>query len=316
MERVNLAYHRLARSSPKYRWWKPLVTGLIALGFFLVLTLIGVIALVVMVFVDPNGVGADFESLIYEGTIDVTIPSVLAFSLISIAVMLPALWLATLIMGPRPVGLLSSVTGRLRWQWMLRLVVPALIAFGASYVLYLFALPLVMGEPILAPEVGTDLWVMLAIILLLVPLQATAEEYVFRGYLMQLIGGWLKHPAFAILLPVPLFMLGHLYDIWGLLDVGVFAVFAAWLTWRTGGLEAAIVAHVINNASIFVLGEFGLVDTTATEGSPIGVLVTGATLALYSFFVVRLVRKHAVETTRMVVEVQPVAGPAIVENHS
>ena len=313
---MNLAYHRLARSSPNYRWWKPLVTGLIALGFFVMLSVIVVVALIVLVLVDPNGLGADFEELIFEGVIDSTIPSVLAFSLISIALMLPALWLATLIMGPRPVGLLSSVTGRLRWQWMLRLVVPALVAFGASFVLYLLVLPPLLGEPILAPEIGPNLWLMLAIILLLVPLQATAEEYVFRGYLMQMIGGWLKHPAFAILLPVPLFMLGHLYDIWGLLDVGVFAVFAAWLTWRTGGLEAAIVAHVINNAAIFVLGEFGLVDTNATEGSPVGVLVTGATLALYSFFVVRLVRKHSLETTRLVVEVQPQPGPEIVENHS
>jgi hypothetical protein len=46
------------------------------------------------------------------------------------------------------------------------------------------------------------------VILLLVPLQAAAEEYIFRGYLMQSIGRWLRHPAFAILLPVPLFVLG------------------------------------------------------------------------------------------------------------
>ena len=313
---MNLAYHRLARSSPKYRWWKPLVTGLIALAFFIVLTVIVTVPLIVLTFVDPNGFGAAFGPLIYEGVIDSAVPVVLAFSLSSIALMLPAIWLATLIMGPRPVGLLSSVAGRLRWRWMLRLIIPALVAFGTSFVLYLLVLPPIMGEPAPAVEVGADLWLMLAIILLLVPLQATAEEYVFRGYLMQAIGGWLKHPAFAILLPVPLFMVGHLYDVWGLLDVGVFAVFAAWLTWRTGGLEAAIVAHVINNVSIFVLGEFGLVDTNTTEGSLIGVLVTGVTLALYSWFVVRLVHRNELQTTRTVVEVQPEPRVEIVGNHS
>jgi len=313
---MNFAYHRLGRSWPKYRWWKPLVTGLIAFGFYLVLSVIVIVPLVVLTLVDPNGLGADFEQLITEGVIDSTIPSVLAFSLVTIALMLPALWLATLIMGPRPVGLLSSVAGRLRWRWMLRLVVPALVAFGASFVLYLLVLPPLLGEPILAPSVDSDIWLMLAIIVLLVPLQATAEEYVFRGYLMQMIGGWLKHPAFAILLPVPLFMLGHLYDVWGLLDVGVFAVFAAWLTWRTGGLEAAIVAHIVNNAAIFALGEFGLVDTNTTEGSLIGVAVTAATLAIYSWFVVRLLRRSGIQTTRIVVEEQPQAAPTIVENHS
>lgn len=313
---MNLAYHRLARSSPKYRWWRSLVTGLIAFAFFVVLTVIVTVPVVVVTFADPVGLGAAFQELIFEGVIDSTVPAVLAFSLISIALMLPAIWLATLIMGPRPVGLLSSVTGRLRWRWMLRLVIPALVAFGASFAVYLLVLPLITGEPTVTVQVGTDLWLMLAIIVLLVPLQATAEEYVFRGYLMQAIGGWLKHPAFAILLPVPLFMLGHLYDVWGLLDVGVFAVFAAWLTWRTGGLEAAIVAHVINNGSIFILGEFGLVDTNVTEGSPVGVLVTGATLALYSWFVVRLVTRNAVQTTRVVVEVQPLPAEEIVGNHS
>lgn len=313
---MNLAYHRLARSSPKYRWWKPIVTGLIALAFFIVLTVIVTVPVVVLTFVDPDGIGAAFEPLIYEGVIDSTVPVVLAFSLIAIAIMLPSVLLARLIMGPRPLGLISSVAGRLRWRWMLRLTGPALVAYGAAYVLYLLVFPPLFGDPPLVFEIGPDLWLMLAIILLLVPLQATAEEYVFRGYLMQAIGGWLKHPAFAILLPVPLFMLGHLYDVWGLLDVGVFAVFAAWLTWRTGGLEAAIVAHVVNNASIFVLGEFGLVDTNTTEGSLIGVLVTGATLALYSWFVVRLVHRHALQTTRAVVEVQPEPTEEIVGNHS
>lgn len=313
---MNFAYHRLARSWPKYRWWKPIVTGLIALGFYVVFSIIVVVPVIVATLVDPNGIGAIFEPLIFDGVIDNTIPLILVFSLGTIALMLPALILATLIMGPRPLGLLSSVAGRLRWRWMLRLVAPALVAFGASFVLYLFVLPPLFGDPILPPVVGPNTWLMLGIILLLVPLQATAEEYVFRGYLMQAIGGWLKHPAFAILLPVPLFMLGHLYDIWGLLDVGVFAVFAAWLTWRTGGLEAAIVAHVINNAAIFALGEFDLVDTNATEGSPLGVAVTGLTLALYSWFAVRAARKHELQTTRTVVDNQLAALPEIVDNHS
>lgn len=313
---MNYAYHRLTRSSPKYRWWKPLVTGLIALGFFLVFSVMLVVPLVVFAVIDPDGFGAQFNDLIYEGVIDTTVPAVLAFSLVSIILMLPAIILATLIMGPRPIGLLSSVAGRLRWHWMLRLAVPALVAFGASFALYLFVLPPLFGDPIPTIELGPDFALMLLIIVLLVPLQATAEEYVFRGYLMQTIGGWLKHPAFAILLPVPLFMLGHLYDIWGLLDVGVFAVFAAWLTWRTGGLEAAIVAHVINNAAIFALGQFGLVDTTVTEGSPLGVAVTAATLALYSWFVVILVRKHDLQTTLAVVESRPEPIPTIVDSHS
>jgi membrane protease YdiL (CAAX protease family) len=128
---------------------------------------------------------------------------------------------------------------------------------------------------------------------------------------MQTIGGWLRHPLFAILLPVPLFVLGHLYDVWGLLDVAVFGVFAAWLTVRTGGLEAAIVVHVVNNASLFALGAFGLIDMNAAAGSPIGVVVTAGTLALYSWVVLRQARKQS-----LVVETQPAPAPPVVGIHS
>ena len=314
---MNFAYHRLDRSWPKYRWWKPLVTGLIAAGFLLVFTLLIVVPLIVASLVIPDGIGADLETLFSKGVVDTTVPVILVVTLASIALMLPAIILARLIMGPRPLGLLSSVAGRLRWGWMLGLLLPALVALGASAVLYLLVLPPLLGDPVPAPAVGPDTWLMLAIIVLLVPLQATAEEYVFRGYLMQSIGGWLKHPAFAILIPVPLFMVGHTqYDIWGAVDVGVFAVFAGWLTWRTGGLEAAIVAHVINNGAIFTLGAFDLVDTNQTEGSPLGILVTAMTLALYSWLVVRLMRKRKLETERTIVEIPPPPAALIVDSHS
>lgn len=328
---MTFAYHRLARSAPNYRWWKALVTGAIALAFYVVLSLVLTVVFVVIAALDPDGFGVHFDNLVNGGVIDNSVPLILVFSLGSVALMLPAIILARLIMGPRPLGLISSVEGRLRWRWMLRLVVPALIAFGASFVLYLLVLPPLFGEPILPPVIGPTTWVMLGLVLLLVPLQATAEEYVFRGYLMQTLGGWLKHPAWAILIPVPLFMAGHIYDIWGLLDVGVFALFAGWITWRTGGLEAAIVAHVINNAAIFSVGAFGLVDVNASEGSPLGVLVTALTLGFYSWFVLRMSAKHGIYRVREaapavvpavafaeapLVETQPQTPDEIVDNHS
>lgn len=302
---MTLAYHRLARSAPKYAWWKALVTGLIGVAIYLVLAVGVAVGFFVVALLDPSGVGVDFGRLVYDGIIDNSSPVILAFSLGSVALMLPAIILARLIMGPRPLGLLSSVTGRLRWRWMLRLVLPAVLAFAVSLAVYLLAFPLAAGDDIPAPQVTAVTWALLAVTILLVPLQATAEEYVFRGYLMQAIGGWLRHPAWAILLPVPLFMLGHLYDIWGLLDVGVFALFAGWLTWRTGGLEAAIVAHVVNNASIFGLSALGLVDANATEGSAVGVLVTALTLAAYSALVVRAANRRGIHRHRAAPESRP-----------
>lgn len=41
---------------------------------------------------------------------------------VAIALMLPAIWLGFAVMGRRP-GLLSSVEGRLRWPWIVPVVV-------------------------------------------------------------------------------------------------------------------------------------------------------------------------------------------------
>ena len=307
---MEFAYHRLARSVPGYRWWKPLVTGLIALGIFVGFTIVLVVILLASTVVFPE-VGPIITKLITTGTIDNSAPVVLAFSLSSIAVILPSVWLARLIMGPRPVGLLSSIAGRLRWRWMARLILPVVIAYGASTLFSVFLLPVLTGESIPHGAVSSSTWIVVLVAVLLVPLQATAEEFFFRGYLAQTIGGWLKHPLFAILLPVPLFTIGHQYDVWGLIDVSVFAVVAGWLVWRTGGLEASIVAHVVNNTVIFVIGAFGLVDVNSKTGSGLGVVISALTLALYAWLVVRAAKRFGLTRVR-VVTLPPPPDPATI----
>ena len=307
---MEFTYHRLARSAPGYRWWKPLVTGLIALGIFVGFTIVLVVILLASTVVLPE-VGPIITKLITTGTIDNSAPVVLAFSLSSIAVILPSVWLARLIMGPRPVGLLSSIAGRLRWRWMARLILPVVIAYGASTLFSVFLLPVLTGESIPHGAVASNTWIVVLVAVLLVPLQATAEEFFFRGYLAQTIGGWLKHPLFAILLPVPLFTIGHQYDVWGLIDVSVFAVVAGWLVWRTGGLEASIVAHVVNNTVIFVIGAFGLVDVNSKTGSGLGVVISALTLGLYAWLVVRAAKRFGLTRVR-VVTLPPPPDPATI----
>ena len=274
-----------------------MITGLIAAAIYIVFALTLSLFLVIPYLTDPTGLGADVD-LLLNGVIDNTSPLIYAFSLLSVALMLPAIILARLIMGPRPLGLLSSVAGRLRWRWMLRTLLPATVVFLGSLLVAVFLLPLPFGEALPEIVVGPNTTILIILTLVLVPLQATAEEYVFRGYLMQTVGAWLKHPAWAILLPIPLFVAGHLYDVWGLLDVAVFAIFAGWITWRTGGLEAAITAHVLNNATIFAFGALGLLDVNASEGSPVGVVMTAVTLSVYTLWVVRMADRGGVDRVR------------------
>jgi membrane protease YdiL (CAAX protease family) len=294
VERV--PYHRLARVRPRYRWWRMLVTGVLGVALYVAILLLLLVPLVVASLFVP-GWGAEMQVLLTTiQYFDLDRPWLFLALVLPLILMIPALLLASRIVEGRGVGLLSSVTGRLRMGWLGRSLLLALAVFVVYFAVVLGGAA-ATGEAIVADFSHPALWTMVLLVLLLIPLQAAAEEYVFRGYLMQLVGGWLRHPAFAILLPVPLFVLGHGYDIWGAASVGMFAIVAAWLTWRTGGLEAAISLHIVNNALIFLLGTVGLVDANATSGTPVDLLASTVAMVVYALLADRWAGRLGVART-------------------
>ncbi len=261
---TGLPFHRLVFARQRRGWATPLLVGLLGAAFWAAMLGIVVVALIAIALVVPEA-AAGILALGEGVTFDLSDPLLMVLVLGTIALLLPAYLLASLIVNGKRIGLISSVAGRLRWRWMLVCLGIALGVTVAASALSLL-LPGEEGEldGVLAPQDNPQLWSMLVLLLLLVPFQAAAEEYVFRGYLQQAVGRWLRHPAFAILLPVPLFVLGHLYDPLGQVAVGLFAVVAGWLTWRTGGLEAAIALHIVNNLFAFLLALAGLSDVNAS----------------------------------------------------
>ncbi|HEY4315531.1 MAG TPA: CPBP family intramembrane glutamic endopeptidase, partial [Actinomycetes bacterium] len=130
------------------------------------------------------------------------------------------------------------------------------------------------------PSAGT-LVGLLAVILVTTPLQSAGEEVGFRGYLNQAVSSWFARPAVGIAaggaVSAVCFALAH-----GLQDVPLFAdrlsfgAVAAWLVWRTGGLEASVALHAANNLISLVLAAVtgALSDTlsASTLGWPFAVL--------------------------------------------
>ncbi len=298
-----LAFHRLLFARRRSGWWTPLATGALGLAFYLVALVVVMLVIAVATLVDPDRL----ESLgrMAQGAgVDMGDPLLVTILLGTVALMLPAYALASLIVNGRRVGLISSAAGRLRWRWMLRCGVVAVVV---SVVLTAL-MSLLPGETAGVSTAPNPLWpVTLVIVLLLVPVQAAAEEYVFRGYLMQAIGRWLRHPAFAILLPVPLFVLGHMYDLLGQVGVGLFAVAAGWLTWRTGGLEAAIALHVVNNLSAFLLSLAAGSDPTAHDTGIVSFLWSFLLIGGYVALVEWMLRRRPLPRTLVLA---PPAGPA------
>ena len=300
VETEPLAYHRLLRGIAKPSWWKPIVLLLLATAYFFTLSFaIGLIMSPIMLAFDPQ-----FATELLEGSteiLDTQRPISIVFAMLSIIMMLPAVLLAMLTLGMRPVGRIWSVAGRIRWGILWRTlgvaVLSVIVMNVAGIGFEMLTNPAGSEAPPANETASFDVNAALLsalFILLLVPIQATAEEVVFRGLFMQVLGTWLKSPWFAILIPSVAFAFGHIYDVWGLLAVGFMGLVAAWLTWRTGGLEAAIAIHVVNNLFAFGVMTSGVSSQTAqTEsaggaGTLVGEIVG---LALFAWLTLKIWRR-------------------------
>ncbi|WP_157674058.1 CPBP family intramembrane glutamic endopeptidase [Agrococcus carbonis] len=183
------------------RWF---LAWAIAIGFFfggqiisLALLMPGMVAFFLQL--DPTAAPTDEAELTADLLAEV-IGSPLGMAGVNMAwaAMIPGVIVALAAFGKGAAGYASSVVGRWRWG-----------AVGRSALLIL---------PIFAIYIGVSLWMdpsvewqwdpnwgLVAVVLLTTPLQATGEEFTFRGLLPQLMGGWLRHryvPALVMLLPV------------------------------------------------------------------------------------------------------------------
>ncbi|GAA0973794.1 hypothetical protein ENKNEFLB_01328 [Nocardioides aquaticus] len=253
-------YHRIHRIGAygRHGWWRALVGVLLTVaGMLLVVPLVVLLGFVVF-FLLTGGDVAD-RTLVLVDTSDVT-PLGLAYLNLSLAGSILVAWFVTRVLhGLRP-GWLSSVRPRIRWGWFA-------VSLGLSVVALVATLVVSALLPAQADgaTVSTDLNSFttttrdfLLVVLLLTPLQAAGEEYVFRGYLTQALGGVFANPkvavVVAVLVPSLLFALAHgAQDAPIFFDRFAFGLVAGVLTIATGGLEAAIAMHVLNNFLAFGL---------------------------------------------------------------
>jgi uncharacterized protein len=303
-EQTAQEFHRLARVWPHFRWWTPILVFLWSvlayLGIWLTTALLGL----VLIAVTP----LRFKDMTFgklSGNADLSNPPELALALMIIVVLLPAVFLGARWARVSPLGLLSSVEARFRWRWAWKCLAMTGVVHVVSVPLYVIASS-VFGTAKVIPAVPfPGLLISLVVILVLVPFQAAAEEYVFRGILSQSVGAWLKHPAFAILIPLPLFVWGHAYNLVGLLDVGIFGAAMGWITWKTGGLEAAVMAHIVGNLIAFSFEAFGSKDESAVS------LVLDSVIAVvYVMWVVHAARQDGIQRTlkqTLILEHEPVS---------
>ena len=246
-ERAGLPYHLVLRGGWSGAWWRALI-GLVVLGIamMLVLPFAVLVPFVLWYAVTGQDVGSQVGALVDLGN---PTPASLAYLNIALAGLIPVTWvIVRLLHGLRP-RWLSSIAPRLRWKYLVVCLGLSVVALLATLVVS--ALVPQDASASLSGEVNAmtpTIRDFALVVLLLTPLQAAAEEYAFRGYLLQAFGGLVRHPAFAVLLSSLLFALAHgAQDAPIFVDRFAFGLVAGTLVVVTGGLEAGIAMHVLNN---------------------------------------------------------------------
>lgn len=162
-----------------------------------------------------------------------------------------ALLIARYLHGRSPKWMFSVQPG-MRWRYLLATFIVAAVILNAMLWLS-FTWD---GMPRFNAGQEGAIWFLL-IVVFSSPLQALAEEVFFRGYLMQAIGGISNSAWIGIIGSALVFALMHGTQNPALfVHRFAFGIVAGLLVVRTGGLEAAIAAHVVNNLGAFLYAIF------------------------------------------------------------
>jgi membrane protease YdiL (CAAX protease family) len=243
-------YHQLGRTT-RWRWWAALAVVVLAYpAVQAVLDLYSAVAVRLPAGGQPvTGPHTDLAAL-----------------LAAVGLLVPMVLLAVRWIEGRPAGTVCSVLGRMRWSWL------GVCLAGCLAVLALYQL----AERVLSAGwagaftdcVGWGGFAATGAVMAVVgAASATGEEFLFRGLVLQAVGGLFPRPVGgpssnplvravgrllcspwpAIVVQAALFMAVHgVGSVPGMTDVFVIGMLLGWLTVRTGGLEAAIGFHAAN----------------------------------------------------------------------
>jgi membrane protease YdiL (CAAX protease family) len=239
-----------------YAWWRPVVGLLLMLvGLLVVVPVLMLPVLLIGTAIESGASSAQAYGDAVTASLSlekVTVSGLLWLNLVLGAMVLWSWMLVRVLHQLRP-RWLASVRPRIRWKFFLAclgLSVAALVAQVVVGAIVPSGGDTSMGGH-LNPITGTTVALIL-VVLLTTPLQAAGEEYVFRGYLLQDFGALTRRAWPAIVGSAVLFAMAHgLQNPPLFFDRFMFGLIAAWLVTRTGGLEAGIALHVLNNLLAF-----------------------------------------------------------------
>lgn len=256
-----------------YRWFKPLLTMLLSVGFTVAFTVI--VAIVTFV-IDRNAV-----TNALNGSYSTMDPYSAAGAIITfgtVAVILPAIMLANRIVNGRPFSSYSSSRGGFDLKAFFK-------SFGAAVLL--LVLPVALITILTEKNTGNIQFSVAGIILCAVicPIQCIAEEYMCRALVMQAVGSWVKIPIVAIIVQAVVFAVLHPYNLVGVITIFLIGIIYGAMTVITKGVEASCALHIADNMTVFFLCGFGFGAISSEVGVIDSCITVGLSL-LYLCFIV------------------------------
>ena len=265
---------------PARPWWWGLIALAVYVGCYLVV-MFG--SSFVLLAADPDALEAA-----QAGRSIPTTPTLFLINNVAVAMDIGVCTLLAWVFFRQGFGWLVSVIGRFRWKWM----GVALGIFAMGYVVEMIVEILIYG----AADYGLmDLHMepytifMIVVILVTTPLQCAGEEFQCRAFLPRLITAIVpfRIPGLVLsaLVPSTVFMYLHdAQDPWLNLNYFCVALMMWWLAYRTGGIEASIALHFVNNIFsewMFPFADFSdMFDRSEGTGSPAVLIYIAVQLVL------------------------------------
>lgn len=244
------SYPTYGRQFLTYRWFKPIFVAILFFVFYLGFNIAMIVAIAVAQGVTNYTDLVQIQDLLSIGYDDMDMADTLKniVSLGSVVLMIPALWVARIIVRDRPFTSYSSSRGGWSSKVFWKVFPIALLINGGV---------IIVTELIIHGNYKNfDLRFTIAsfvVLTILGPLQCIAEEYTFRGLMMQTFGSWFRVPVIAVMLQAVVFMLSHPYNMNGKIAVLISGLTYGASAWIARGIEASSALHIANNMTIFYL---------------------------------------------------------------
>ena len=245
------SYPTYGRQFKSYRWYKPILVFILFALFF-------VLAGAALVFIVASASGTGLNGAIGNTTntifsdsyddMDLANMWQTVVNLGSVVVMIPALWLAAIIVRDRPYSSYSSSRGGWSHKVFWRVFPIAFLCISVPVIVNNLFVEHLIGDFRMKFTLASFL-----VLTILGPLQCIAEEYAFRGLLMQTFGSWLRVPVIAVILQSVVFVLMHPYDMYGKAEIFISGMVFAVTAWLGRGIEVSAAFHICNNMTIFYL---------------------------------------------------------------